>query len=58
VRSNAIFFEGGIDGSSYTSLKIGISTNFNYLPTNYRAAARIKQLAAEGITGGYGKNVY
>jgi hypothetical protein len=33
---------------------VGDSTGFNDVPTDYWAAPWIKQLAAEGITGGCG----
>jgi len=37
---------------------VGVSTGFTDVPTDYWAAAWIKQLAAEGITGGCGPGVY
>ncbi len=50
----AVFLLRGIHGSAYTPPAVGASTGFNDVPTNYWAAAWIKQLAAEGITGGCG----
>jgi len=54
----AVFLLRGIHGSSYTPPAVGLSTGFNDVPTTYWAAAWIKQLAAEGITGGCGPNLY
>jgi hypothetical protein len=54
----AVFLERGIHGSSYTPPPVGATTGFNDVPTNYWAAAWIKQLAAEGITGGCGGGNY
>jgi len=48
----AVFLLRGIHGSSYTPPYVGNSTGFNDVPTNHWAAAWIKQLFAEGITGG------
>lgn len=45
-------------GSSYLPASVGSSTGFSDVPTNFWAAAWIKQLAAEGITGGCGSGVY
>ncbi|WKZ42156.1 MAG: S-layer homology domain-containing protein [Anaerolineales bacterium] len=50
----AIFLLRGIHGSSYTPPAVGDDTGFNDVPTTHSAAAWIKQLAAEGITGGCG----
>ena len=50
----AVFLLRGIHGSTYIPPAIGSSTNFADVPTNYWAAAWIKQLAAEGITSGCG----
>jgi len=54
----AIFLERGLHGSSYTPPAAGNSTGFGDVPTTYWAAAWIKQLAAEGITGGCGGGNY
>jgi len=54
----AVFLERGIHGSSYSPPAVGGSTGFGDLPTDYWAAAWIKQLAAEGITGGCGSGNY
>jgi len=54
----AVFLLKGIHGASYTPPAVGVSTGFTDVPTDYWAAAWIKQLAAEGITGGCGPGVY
>ncbi|WKZ38740.1 MAG: S-layer homology domain-containing protein [Anaerolineales bacterium] len=54
----AIFLLRGIHGSSYTPPAVGDGTGFNDVPTTHSAAAWIKQLAAEGITGGCGGGNY
>ncbi|MCL4275779.1 MAG: SBBP repeat-containing protein [Anaerolineales bacterium] len=54
----AIFLLRGIHGSSYTPPAVGDGTGFNDVPTTHSAAAWIKQLAAEGITGGCGNGNY
>jgi S-layer homology domain. len=54
----AVFLERGIHGSSYNPPAVGSSTGFTDVSTTYWAAAWIKQLAAEGITGGCGIGVY
>jgi hypothetical protein len=54
----AVFLERGIHGSSYNPPAVGASTGFSDVPTAYWAAAWIKQLAADGITGGCGTGVY
>jgi len=54
----AVFLERGIHGSSYNPPAIGGSTGFGDVSTSYWAAAWIKQLAAEGITGGCGSGIY
>jgi len=54
----AIFLERGIHGSSYNPPAVGGSTGFTDVSTTYWAAAWIKQLAADGITGGCGTGVY
>ena len=50
----AVFLLRAKYGSSYTPPPVGASTGFNDVPTNHWAAAWIKELAAEGITGGCG----
>jgi hypothetical protein len=54
----SIFLLRGIHGSSYNPPPVGSSTGFADVPTTYWAAAWIKQLAAEGITGGCGSGNY
>jgi Tol biopolymer transport system component len=54
----AVFLERGIHSSSYNPPLVGGSTGFNDVSTSYWAAAWIKQLAAEGITGGCGNGNY
>ena len=54
----SIFLLRGIHGSSYNPPPVGGSTGFTDVPTTYWAAAWIKQLAAEGITGGCGSGNY
>ena len=54
----AVFLLKGIHGSSYTPPAVGASTGFTDVATDYWAAAWIKQLAAEGITGGCGSGNY
>ncbi len=48
----AVFLLRGIHGSGYTPPAVGAGTGFADVPTNHPVAAWIKQLAAEGITGG------
>ncbi len=48
----AVFLLRGIHGSSYVPPAVGAGTGFADVPTNHPVAAWIKQLAAEGITGG------
>jgi len=50
----AVFLLKGIHGSSYSPPAVGGSTGFADVPTSYWAAPWIKQLAAEGVTGGCG----
>ncbi|PWB77182.1 MAG: hypothetical protein C3F07_02520, partial [Anaerolineales bacterium] len=50
----AVFLLKGVHGSSYTPPAVGGSTGFADVPTSYWAAPWIKQLAAEGVTGGCG----
>jgi peptidyl-Lys metalloendopeptidase len=54
----AVFLERGIHGSSYSPPAVGSSTGFGDVAVGYWAAAWIKQLAAEGITGGCGNGNY
>jgi tartrate-resistant acid phosphatase type 5 len=54
----AVFLERGIHGSSYNPLTVGESTGFGDVPPDYWSAAWIKQLAAEGVTGGCGSGNY
>ena len=54
----AVFLLRGIHGSSYNPPAVGASTGFGDVPPTYWAAAWIKQLAAEGITGGCGSGNY
>ena len=48
----AIFLLKGIHGSSFLPPDVGASTGFNDVPADHWAAAWIKEMAAEGITGG------
>ena len=48
----AVFLLRSKYGSSYSPPAVGASTGFGDVPTDYWAAAWIKQLAAEGITSG------
>ncbi len=54
----AVFLLRGIHGSGYTPPAVGASTGFADVPTNHPVAAWIKQLAAEGITGGCSNGNY
>jgi len=54
----AVFLLKGIHGSSYTPPALGGSTGFTDVAIDYWAAAWIKQLAVEGITGGCGAGIY
>jgi hypothetical protein len=54
----AVFLLRGIHGSAYNPPAVGGSTGFNDVPADYWAGAWIKQLAAEGITGGCGAGLY
>ncbi|MBL8063022.1 MAG: S-layer homology domain-containing protein [Anaerolineales bacterium] len=45
-------------GPSYTPPAVGASTGFNDVPVDYWAAAWIKQLVAESLTGGCGGGNY
>lgn len=54
----AVFLLKAKYGSTYAPPAVGGSTSFTDVPLDYWAAAWIKQLAAEGITGGCGTGVY
>ena len=54
----AVFLERGIHGSSYVPPAVGGSTGFSDVAISYWAAAWIKQLAADSITGGCGSGIY
>jgi hypothetical protein len=54
----AVFLLRGIHGSAYNPPPVGTSTGFTDVPTTYWAAAWIKRLAAEGITGGCASGKY
>ena len=54
----AVFLLRGIHGAAYNPPAVGNSTGFGDVPTSYWAAGWIKQLAAEGITGGCGSVNY
>jgi hypothetical protein len=54
----AVFLLKGMHSSSYTPPAVGASSGFTDVPVGYWAAAWIKQLAAEGITGGCGAGIY
>jgi len=54
----AIFLLKGIHGPSYSPPTVGSSTGFADVATSHWAAAWIKQLAVEGITGGCGTGIY
>ena len=54
----AVFLLKSKYGSNYTPPAVGSSTGFTDVPASYWAAAWIKQLAAEGITGGCGTGTY
>jgi hypothetical protein len=54
----AVFLLRGIHGSSYSPPPVGSSTGFYDVPTNHWAAAWIKQLYAERITGGCAVGYY
>jgi hypothetical protein len=54
----AVFLLRGIHGSTYAPPAVGSSTGFGDVRTDHWAAAWIKQLAAEGITGGCGSGNY
>jgi len=54
----AVFLLKSKYGSGFTPPDIGASTGFSDVPVTHWAAAWIKQLAAEGITGGCGGGNY
>jgi hypothetical protein len=54
----AVFLLRAKHGSSYAPPSIGAGSGFTDVPPSYWAAAWIKQLAAEGITGGCGSGTY
>ncbi|MBL8063408.1 MAG: S-layer homology domain-containing protein [Anaerolineales bacterium] len=54
----AVFLLKGIHGLSFAPPAVNGSTGFNDVAVDYWAAAWIKQLAAEGITGGCGNGNY
>jgi hypothetical protein len=54
----AVFLERGIHGSSYNPPAVGGSTGFDDVQPTYWAAAWIKHLAVDGITGGCGSGNY
>ncbi|MCL4274909.1 MAG: S-layer homology domain-containing protein [Anaerolineales bacterium] len=54
----AVFLLRGIHGSSHTPPAVGGSTGFSDVPVTHPFAAWIKQLAADGITGGCGAGIY
>jgi len=54
----AVFLLTAEHGAGYTPPLVGTGTGFGDVSTSYWAAAWIKQLAAEGITGGCGSGNY
>ncbi|MBI5839740.1 MAG: S-layer homology domain-containing protein [Chloroflexi bacterium] len=54
----AVFLLKSKYGPTYSPPGIGAGTGFTDVPSDYWAAAWIKQLAAEGITGGCGTGLY
>ena len=54
----AVFLLKAKNGSGYAPPLIGDGSGFTDVPDNYWAAVWIKQLAADGITGGCGAGVY
>jgi uncharacterized repeat protein (TIGR02543 family) len=54
----AVFLLRGKYGNTYAPPPVGDSTGFGDVPPNYWAAAWIKELAAQGITGGCGNGNY
>jgi S-layer homology domain len=54
----AVFLLRAKNGGSYSPPAVGGSTGFGDVPTDYWAAAWIKQLVTEGITAGCGNGNY
>jgi hypothetical protein len=54
----AVFLLKTKNGAGFTPPAIGDGSGFTDVPDNYWAAVWIKQLAADGITGGCGVGVY
>jgi hypothetical protein len=54
----AVFLERGMKGSLYTPPAVGGNTGFGDVQPTHWASAWIKQLAADGITGGCGAGIY
>ena len=54
----AVFLLRAKYGNTYTPPAVGATSGFNDVPTSHWAAAWIKQLAAEGVTGGCGGGNY
>ncbi|HEX2619472.1 MAG TPA: S-layer homology domain-containing protein [Phototrophicaceae bacterium] len=54
----AVFLLRAIHGSSYAPPDVAGNTGFLDVPADHWAAAWIKELAAEGITGGCGNSIY
>lgn len=54
----AVFLLKSKHGASYTPPSVGSNTGFTDVDVDYWAAPWIKQLAAEGITGGCGNNTF
>ena len=54
----AVFLLKAKNGSGYAPPLIGDGSGFTDVPANYWAAVWIKQLAADGITGGCGAGIY
>jgi len=54
----AVFLLKGMHGKNFIPPAVGVSTGFADVPVGYWADKWIKQLAAEGITGGCGVGIY
>lgn len=54
----AVFLECGIQGASYSPPPVAGSTGFGDVSPDYWAGAWIKQLAADGVTAGFGIGIY
>lgn len=54
----AVFLLKSKHGAGYVPPSVGIDTGFTDVSVSHWAAAWIKQLAAEGITGGCGSGIY